>query len=536
MERRRQPETIDVRELMKGLDDDEGISTSAHRHQGMDSSSYANQTDISRLSPSDGFVLEPSDELEMRSGSSSGMRLSESLGTGPSNVKAAPQWLSSFPTPIFFGMMSSMAVNPGESLSGDLPLYSKPGRLSSSTRRGTFRTSDVHGVSRPMRSTQENLTEPLQKPKSSENHSKKEMKQIFTLKDGLDAVHSKGVKMGFNEEMGLRPREGVSLSTPTTPSFAESVSLMKWFKEDARISRLRRQQKRTAAPGYETNSTAPSYEGVSPTATAMAQGTVYRTSAGSFNDRNYAGSDVPHPRASASYQRTSTQQMRWKEHREQETRRPTRLSYAERPVQVLGPAFETRRGSNLDLEDSAMSSSRARATPPPQTKVVLYSSSSKVDSACAYEECNVARAIIVSIVGDAAIEERIISEHPEYEQELKKGLNTENVQIPTVYANGRYIAGLDDLMHLYKKGILTTFLSNINPYREAKTHEPCICRGGKFIICPACKGKRQRKFSRPRARMHEQDGHHAEDVQVSTCRHCSGTGLIKCPNCLVHRS
>ncbi|KAH7444666.1 hypothetical protein KP509_02G087100 [Ceratopteris richardii] len=149
----------------------------------------------------------------------------------------------------------------------------------------------------------------------------------------------------------------------------------------------------------------------------------------------------------------------------------------------------------------------------PVTTVVLYTTNLRTDID-AYEDSNAARAILISLMG-ADFNEKSVSKNPFFEQELKVALNLPVVQVPTVCIKGKYIPGIDNIMQLFKKGILNSLLLEALP-DDFQPKASCMCRGGKFLICPVCRGKC--KISR-----------HIEGPVP--CRHCSGTGLLKCPNC-----
>eukprot|EP00250_Pteridium_aquilinum_P020721 c24917_g1_i1 orf=124-2223(+) len=145
--------------------------------------------------------------------------------------------------------------------------------------------------------------------------------------------------------------------------------------------------------------------------------------------------------------------------------------------------------------------------------VVFYSTTTQTDTKL-YEDCKQVRGILQSLVG-VCYDERSISELLEYEQELKQALNISTAIVPTIYVKGKYLVGVDSIVHLYKKGMLGSMLKEVVPY-GSMTSMPCACRGGKFLVCSVCNGRH--KLSRV-----------GEGTLL--CRHCSGTGLIKCLNC-----
>jgi hypothetical protein len=177
--------------------------------------------------------------------------------------------------------------------------------------------------------------------------------------------------------------------------------------------------------------------------------------------------------------------------------------------------------------------------------VTLYTTSERADESDAYDECVAARGILTSLVGPSAVNEKSISLHPEHEVELKQALrllgrgSTLNtaaavaeeevvVLVPTVCVKGKaqtYVVGIDNIMRLYKKGALGSLL--LDAFPSTLTRDSlCTCHGGRFLICPLCKGKG--------TLTHRTRGH--APAPSRSCRHCIGTGLLKCPNCLFSSS
>ncbi|KAI5062324.1 hypothetical protein GOP47_0022863 [Adiantum capillus-veneris] len=89
------------------------------------------------------------------------------------------------------------------------------------------------------------------------------------------------------------------------------------------------------------------------------------------------------------------------------------------------------------------------------TSVVFYSTA-EVGSK-AYEDCSHVRSILQSLMG-ISFEEKSVSEHQEDEQELRHALNISVAIVPTIYVRGKYIVGIDNILHLHKKGLLGSML------------------------------------------------------------------------------
>lgn len=169
-----------------------------------------------------------------------------------------------------------------------------------------------------------------------------------------------------------------------------------------------------------------------------------------------------------------------------------------------------RRQNSWELKKST---AKARRDDGERVILVFYSTTSQTDTKL-YEDCNQVRGILMSLVG-VSYDERSISEHLEHEQELKHALDVSSAVVPTIYVKGKYVVGVDSIVQLYKKGMLGSMLKEALSI-GSKNKVPCICRGGKFLICPLCKGRRKLN------RLGE---------GALSCRHCSGTGLINCLNC-----
>lgn len=480
-----EPETINVWELMKGLDDDDNSPRAKH----FSAAPLPKQKTVSAMAsanlPSDSFTLEPPD------------------------VKEIPQWLSSFHKQS--GLGRSIA-SPSDGLIGDSSIYGTARSRGGCIGGSSSHTSDLFGDKLSV-SSHDTLAEHLQRSLSFEASPKNEMKKsIFGQKDAFDARQGKGLKMADSSSWILNESEAAT--SPSSPSFSGAV---KWFRDDSRMSKQRQDLKSASkASGNGSQSKLPPQQ-VSPPllhATTKVTGPSVKATVGSYNMHNYANHDggahpMPTNRDGVYPTPSSAGQNKLREVPQGGQVRRYRHSFTggNRDQQFTEDrsSLFVNRPSSWELEKVVVD---------PKLKVVLYSTSSQMD-VHAYEDSNAVRAILMSLLG-ASFDEKSISQHPEFEQELKNALNTPTALVPTVCVRGRYIAGVDNIMQLYKKGVLGSLLLETLAH-GLKPNAPCICRGGKFLICPVCKGKR--KLARQ-----------GEDAVL--CRHCSGTGLIKCPSCL----
>lgn len=458
-----EPETINVWDLMKGLDDDEKSPRAKH----FTTAPLPKQKVMASAKPLDSFMLEPSD------------------------VQEIPRWLS------HSGLGKS--ASPSNGLIG---ARSRGGSIGGSSSH----ISDLFGDKLSV-SSHNTLAEHLQRSLSFEPSPKNEMKSILGQKDAFDTRQGKGLKMTDSSSWLLN--ESDAATSPSGPPSLGTVN-QKWLQDDSRTSK-QRQDLRAAckASGNETQSKLPSQQ-VSPHllhATTKLPGATMKTTVGSYNMHDYAnrdgGADPGYPTPPSVGQNKIgevPQGGRVRRYRHSFTGGNRDQQFTEDRSSIF-----VNRPSSWELEKVVVD---------PKLKVVLYSTSSQAD-VHAYEDSNAVRAILISLVG-ASFDEKSISQHPEFEQELKNALNTPTALVPTVCVRGRYIAGVDNIIQLYKKGVLGSLLVE-KVAHGLKPNTPCICRGGKFLICPVCKGKR--KLARQ-----------GEDAVL--CRHCSGTGLIKCPSCL----
>lgn len=488
-----EPETIDVSELMKDLDDDENSprATSQFSKDPLPRQKMASMASAPRL-PADSFAREPSDVTEL------------------------PQWWSSFHTQSGLGRS---AANSTESLMGEFLKYGTARSRGGSVGGSSLHTSELFGDKLCVL-PQDALAEHLQKSLSFEASPKKEMESIFRQRDSFDARHGKGLKMadssGSTTASWLLSENDSALSF-SSPSFSSAMSSFKrWFGDDSRTVKGQQDLKAMPKTSGSEAQLPPQKAGPPPSRPkAKMTGPSLNASGASANAWGYANHDegAVHPFSSsdrdAIYPMPPSSTGRLNKMAQGGGARRHRHSFtsANREQEFLVDRIPhpVNRASSCELEKVVID---------PKSKVVFYSTSSQTD-VHAYEDSNAVRAILISLVG-ASFDEKSVSQHPEYEQELKSALNTPTALVPTVYVRGRFIAGVDNILNLYKKGALGSMLSDTLAH-GLKPTAPCICRGGKFLICPVCKGKR---------RLARQ----GEDSVL--CRHCSGTGLIKCPTCL----
>eukprot|EP00250_Pteridium_aquilinum_P000866 c11042_g1_i1 orf=357-1892(-) len=505
--KREEPETINVWELMSGLDDDESSPRSTPfpaipvpKHMAVSAALAA------KLS-SDSFTLEPS------------------------NLTPKPHWQPSLKVNGSHGRSPICASeDPVDHMSACRDSGFKISPIDTLSSNGASLFGSVSGSNT---SSVEILANNLQRSLSFKLAFNSENKGILGLEDTLFSDHSKD---NFSYEVvtslasNRRASEGDSATTPSTPSFSATAKLKKWFQANKRASKLQ-----NAMKGASKSSTEEAWQKKQPSQSATSSNvssmTLFSGSSGKTSDsgsthtvRDSGSShnvidggssrkgsdDFSESNGDTTNLFNSTYQTKVMEAAQGGPVRRYRHSFTtagnqkKQSIEDSVPQATINRPSSWELEKVAVE---------PGGKAVLYSTNSRTDIN-AYEDSNAVRAILISLVG-SSFDEKSLSQHPDYEQELKNALNLPVVAVPTVCVRGKYIAGIDNIMQLFKKGLLGSLLLETLPH-GLKPNAPCMCRGGKFLICPICKGKR--RLTRG-------------GEEPVTCRHCIGTGLLKCPSC-----
>lgn len=495
--RRDEPETINVWELMSGLDDDD-LSPSLIPFPAIPTpKNMAVSTTLASKLSSDPFTLEPS------------------------NARPKPHWQPSLKvdgarrrSPIYaledpVGHMSAFRESP-----------TKFNPMATSSSNGSSLFGSVSGSNA---SSVENLADNLQRSLSFKLVFNRENKGILDLEDTLFSNSGKG---DFSDDTvpntasNRRASEGDSGTPSSSPSFSTSAKLMKWFKANKRALKLQHASK----GGSKASSQEPQLKKPSPPSTLPT--TMYSMSSGKVSDgaSNRKGSESGSSRKASVGSSSGKGSDDFSDSNVDTPHAIDQHKIMEAPqggaVCRYRHSFSNGNPNKRSTEESIPTSINRpssweleKVAVEPGGKAVLYSTNLRTDIN-AYEDSNAVRAILISIVG-ASFDEKSVSQHPGYEQELKNALNLPVVTVPTVCVRGKYIAGIDNIMQLFKKGILISLLLETLPH-GLKPNAPCICRGGKFLICPICKGKR--KLTR-------------EGEESVSCRHCIGTGLLKCPSC-----
>eukprot|EP00850_Spirogloea_muscicola_P014318 SM000102S09176 [mRNA] locus=s102:45733:48372:- [translate_table: standard] len=122
-----------------------------------------------------------------------------------------------------------------------------------------------------------------------------------------------------------------------------------------------------------------------------------------------------------------------------------------------------------------------------------------------------ARALLEAL--GVAVDERDVSLHLEYRDELRALLGPTVGPVPHLFVRGFHIGGAADIERLHEGQALAPLLQGL-PRLEGKC---MMCNGMRFVPCHACNGSR--KLSE-------------KGRAVLACSYCNENGLMRCPLCL----
>nr|GMD39659.1 uncharacterized protein At5g39865 [Ipomoea batatas]GMD47820.1 uncharacterized protein At5g39865 [Ipomoea batatas]GME11908.1 uncharacterized protein At5g39865 [Ipomoea batatas] len=180
------------------------------------------------------------------------------------------------------------------------------------------------------------------------------------------------------------------------------------------------------------------------------------------------------------------------------------------------PLCEETQETQKENEESPMFPEFEEKCPPGgQESVVLYTTSLRGINKT-FEDCKRIRFLLDSF--KVVYQERDVSMHLEYREELWNILGGGRVIPPRLFIKGRLIGGADEVVGLHERGALKTLLKGIP---LVPSISPCKgCLGMRFVLCLKCHGSC--KITAAEDKM--------DDVPVR-CPDCNENGLIKCPLC-----
>jgi len=159
-----------------------------------------------------------------------------------------------------------------------------------------------------------------------------------------------------------------------------------------------------------------------------------------------------------------------------------------------------------------LASYELKCPPGGEERVVLYSTSLR-GIRQTFESCNNVRMILESF--NVHVDERDVSMHAGFREELKALIGKPIVSVPRVFINGYYIGGAEEVIELHEDGLLLHLVETL-PVQTSR--QICDCCGGiRFVPCTECSGS-------CKILTHSTN-------KVTRCPYCNENGLIRCTLC-----
>uniref|UniRef100_A0ACD6AP18 Uncharacterized protein n=1 Tax=Avena sativa TaxID=4498 RepID=A0ACD6AP18_AVESA len=165
--------------------------------------------------------------------------------------------------------------------------------------------------------------------------------------------------------------------------------------------------------------------------------------------------------------------------------------------------------------------------PPPESagRVVVYLTSLR-GIRQTYEDCWAASAILSSY--GVRVDERDLSMHAGYKDELRAALGLATPGLPQVFVDGWHLGGAEEVRRMHESGELAEALEPCEAAPGAGKSipglpaEPCAgCGGARFVPCDACSGS-------CKVFVEDEDG---AAGSFRRCPDCNENGLVRCPIC-----
>ncbi|CAM6118075.1 unnamed protein product [Calypogeia fissa] len=187
------------------------------------------------------------------------------------------------------------------------------------------------------------------------------------------------------------------------------------------------------------------------------------------------------------------------------------------------PAFSRKMSSKVapvDFRDVVLQKVANKADPfdrfeekcPPggEGRVVVYVTSLR-GIRKTFEDCSHMKLVVMGY--RVAVDERDVSMHSDFRLELKDLLG-KPMPVPRLFIKGRYIGGAEEVSLLHEDGTLANLLETLP---KQTSWEPCDgCGDHRFVPCSDCSGSCKVVN---------------EDDQVVKCTECNENGLVRCPMC-----
>ncbi|KAK4759598.1 hypothetical protein SAY87_022729 [Trapa incisa] len=144
--------------------------------------------------------------------------------------------------------------------------------------------------------------------------------------------------------------------------------------------------------------------------------------------------------------------------------------------------------------------------------VVFYSTSLR-GVRKTFDDCSKVRLLLRSM--RVRFEEKDVSMHREYRDELWKLSGGDRVVPPMIFIRERLVGGADEVIGLHERGQLRELLQGIP--LDSSTGSCQHCGDFRFIICSICSGSCRVNAADTKKRMQ--------------CTECNENGLVRCPIC-----
>lgn len=145
------------------------------------------------------------------------------------------------------------------------------------------------------------------------------------------------------------------------------------------------------------------------------------------------------------------------------------------------------------------------------SSVIFYSTSLR-GVRKTFDDCSRVRFLLRSL--RVRFEEKDISMHKGYRDELWKVSGEERAVPPKLFIRGRLIGGADEVIGLHERGELRELLQGIP--LDSSTSSCTQCGNFRFVICSNCSGSCRVV---------------ADAEKRIKCTECNENGLVKCPTC-----
>jgi glutaredoxin domain-containing cysteine-rich protein 1 len=162
------------------------------------------------------------------------------------------------------------------------------------------------------------------------------------------------------------------------------------------------------------------------------------------------------------------------------------------------------------------------ALPPPDSarKVVLYLTSLR-GIRKTYEDCWSARSILQGY--GVRVDERDLSMHAGFKDELQDALGAAAGRLPQVFADGKHLGGAEEVRRMHEAGELAAALEACEmappglPGKGVALEACSGCGGVRFVPCEECSGSCKVFLE--------------EAGSFRRCPECNENGLVRCPLC-----